>query len=145
VLRNKQTNTGQNITLPTHGDGNICISVVYMFIGIKNIQGIAWRNDIPSSTAVRWRYLDGAATWQMLLKRCRRRLRCRFGYLWWPHGHTEQWVVSSTGFITPVTIALRCIFFELRTCDKQRQTDGRIDRPTAVLLNVPTVGWLGGT
>jgi len=43
-------------------------------------QGIARRNDMPQLMAVRRGHIDGAATWRMLLKQRRRRLRCRFGH-----------------------------------------------------------------
>ena len=35
-------------------------------------------------------HIDGEATWRMLLKRHRRRLRCRFGHLRWPYGRANE-------------------------------------------------------
>jgi len=62
-----------------------------------------------------------------------------FGHFRWTYGHANQWIrLTARGFLLVfyiVTIALKCIVFELSAWNRQtnRQTDGQI----AASLNAP--------
>jgi len=59
--------------------------------------------------------MTGGATWRMLLKRHRRRLRCRFGQFRWPLRPHLPWQLARmvSYWCSIVTTALKCTVVEL--------------------------------
>jgi len=97
-----------------------------LYIYIDNAHYIAPRNDMPSRW-LRFGHVDGAATWQMLLKR-RRRLRSAF--FRWLYLHTDHWVwLLAWGFISysnyMIISKMRCFWARgVWQTYKERRTDG---------------------
>jgi len=82
-------------------------------------------------------HINGAATWRILPKRCRRRLRCRCNGLFrWPYGLADQWVrLPASGFLLVFCNNAPFVSYGYET-DRQtnKQTDERMDHSTANVL-----------
>jgi len=88
----------------------------------------AAKRETSPPMAVRQGHIDGAATWQMHLKRHRLRLRCRFDHLQWPYSNADQCVrLLAWGFLLVLCSNQSPI---MHGCwarhGTNRQTDGRI-------------------